>query len=347
MSDSVSLSSLYRRSRYERIEPLENGEGKQAQERKELFAVAAVAFTMKHEADFKRHFLKEVCGVNDTGNADDYKILLQPHDFDLALLKATEKSEAIVVEFKVGADLEPKQDFRKKEFELSPQGYGYQIQDDKEGKYSKYANLKYVILLPKENQGSLSENSVRVGRIQCHSRTWSRLLYAGQEPPLVEELLNWLGQNVSEMKSRIYKNMKNVQSTKAAAEMCGILSCVSEKLLNQKRPKIRWTMDESDYSFGVDIPKESDGFDGIRKQKNPRWPLGWFGYCKRQGNEPRLEVWIYIGSNVAKELAEWIKRRLGDTAEVKADPDSNIVISCSQPRDGDMEWFESVLRKLK
>ncbi len=156
MSDAGSFSSLYRRSRYARIEPLQNGESEQAQERKELFAVAAVAFTMEHEADFKRHFLKEICGVNDTGDADDYKISLQPHDFDLVLLKDGEKSEAIVVEFKVGAPLEKKQDFRnKKEFELSPQGYGYQIQDDKEGKYSKYANLKYVILLPKENQGSL------------------------------------------------------------------------------------------------------------------------------------------------------------------------------------------------
>ena len=147
------------------------------------------------------------------------------------------------------------------------------------------------------------------------------MLYAGQEPPLVEELLNWLGQNVSEIKSRIYKNMK--------------------------RPKIQWAIDESDYSFGVDIPKESDGFDGIRKQKNPRWDLGWFGYCKRQGNEPRLEVWIYIGSNAAREVADLIKGQLGDTAEVRADPDSNIVISCSQPRDGDMEWFESVIAELK
>lgn len=63
MGDDGSFSSLFRRSRYARTEPFEDSESPQKQQRKELFAVAAVAFAIKHEPDFKRHFLREICGV--------------------------------------------------------------------------------------------------------------------------------------------------------------------------------------------------------------------------------------------------------------------------------------------
>jgi hypothetical protein len=355
---AASFSSLFQRGRYIRTELPENHDGENSegkQQRVELFTVAAVAFTMKHNCGFKRHFLETICDVHDIENLDDYEILLQPYDFDL-VLKNDVRSEVVVIEFKVDAPLYAKQNFENVEvFANSSEGYGFQIST----KYPK-TNLKYVILLQKKDREGFSEKSVCIGNrnIACFSRAWSNLMYVQSEPAIVKDLLDWLAQIIPEMKNRIYKDIENVQSTKAAAEMCGLLSCVAENRLESKKvqfkkPRFDGKMEDEEFWFGVIIPRDSKDFDGLRKLVNPTddEALGWFGYAQHAGTQPRLEVWIYTGAadgEALKRMASLITNQLGEIACVASDHINNtVILSCNVPEVHDVDWFDTVITRLQ
>jgi hypothetical protein len=353
---NASFSSLFRRGRYVRAELHEgennDGEEKQRQNRLELFTVAAVAFTIKHDSEFKRHFLKMICDVPDPTNVDDYVILLQPYDFDMVLCD-DKTSEVIVIEFKVNAGLEKKQDFsngNEDKFSNPPEGYGHQI----ETKYSRYKNLKYVVL-QKNDRRKPSESPVQRRKVLCFSRVWSNLLYDGKESPLAKDLMDWLAQEIPEMKSRIYKNMKmkKAEDIQKAAETYDLLCSVATDHLKDKKPIFDISTGNEGSFFGANIRKDCDGFDGLKKYFKVASYLGWFGYGQRQGEAPSLEIWIYTGwvSNEiesVKKLSDLISPQLGIIASVKVDkPSNNIVILCADSTVSDLDWFGDVIEKLK
>lgn len=356
MADEPSLSSLYRRGKYSRFDIPGEGENVPLQERRELFAVAAVAFTMKHDAAFKRHFLKAICGIDDIEKPEEYKVHVQPDDFDLVLTN-DEKSEVIILEFKVRASLAKHQNYQEPDFFLSGEkdGYGKQIDE----KYSsRYVRKHYVIL--KEFNGpadDIASGMETIEGVKCSSKTWSKLLSGdSQMSGLVLDLLDCLAEAIGivELKGRMFMKKDLVKHAMDAVNMNGVLDSIrlDAQLRFRRCDKPKF----DGQSFGVEIIEPSIGFEwkGICKDR-----FVWFGY-----EQDRISVWICgltltdpkcknFRAKINAQFEEELREKSVEIIEEKSGafliknspaqrPDNDKVVWL-----GDQEWFRNVLTKLK
>jgi hypothetical protein len=344
------MSSLYRRGKYSPSKLLDQDDKKQERKRLEEFAVAALAFTMKHDRKFKCHFLKKICGADMVGNSDDYEIHVQPHDFDLTL-ENKKKSEVIVLEIKVGARLEDHQEFNKTEkfFEsnLHPKGYGYQI-DTFYGHRNKY----YVTLIQSDFSDKYGQtNGQIVGKcIRCSSRTWLDLLLPEKDmSSLVKDLFDCLAESmgIDELKGRLFMNKNLAEHTQAAIEMKGVLDSVRiHKDLGfydrASAPKF------DNQSFGVEVKKSlggfANGFKCLEEVCEDRFI--WFGYepgcasvwiCGLKDDAKTQELRKIIGTSLPQSLFDF----------QKSDQESLVLVPSQASALGDQEWFIQILIALK
>src|SRR5438876_11335356 len=91
-------------------------------EERERFAVAAIAFCIKRDSSFRRHFLKVVA---DSENADIYEVDIEPKRWGDLVLKG---KDVVVLEFKLQALLAEHQDPNASRFVSS--GYGLEIREE-------------------------------------------------------------------------------------------------------------------------------------------------------------------------------------------------------------------------
>ncbi|HEY4414807.1 MAG TPA: hypothetical protein VGO57_03860 [Verrucomicrobiae bacterium] len=339
MANEPAFSYLYRRGKHS---PLD-GDGN---EQKELFAVSAVAFAMKYDTDFKVHFLKQICDVNDVEKAKGYKIHIQPYGCaDLAL---EGESEVIILEFKVGAPLENHQNYSKAEFFKERTGYGYQI----EKKYAQSSTKKYVILEQSpnsENRTLLTSNL----NIKCSSKVWKNLLDdLLLESPMVKDLLDCLAMTleINELKGRMFMKKDLAKYATNVFEMKGVLDSLqtdSELDLGTHTADLKI----SSQAFGVEVRKSVDRFKWLNAYTEDR--LIWFGY------EPsRISVWI-CGLNFAgkkdelKKVLDPLMGRFQNTEISEKEDLGSLIIFSSAKRasdqewQGDQEWFREILKTLK
>src|SRR5437016_752014 len=111
-----SFSSLFKRGRYSPREDQDDSKAAtKRREERERFAVAALAFCLRHDEGFLRHFWEKICYVpSDPAQmppitADDVFVEWQPWA-DLALRSEIATQDYLwVVEAKAGASLQPKQ----------------------------------------------------------------------------------------------------------------------------------------------------------------------------------------------------------------------------------------------
>ena len=141
MTAEPSFSYLYRRSRYFRDDNETSGS---RQNRREVFAVAAVAFTLKHDPRFCRHFFRVVCGFPDWPDQPPPKIELQPHDHSDLAIKDSLNASLVIVEFKMGANLEEKQNPKYQKVFFGAGGYGNLILDEHD--YRDFSRKTYIVL---------------------------------------------------------------------------------------------------------------------------------------------------------------------------------------------------------
>lgn len=102
MSLEPSFRSLFRRSRFARAE--EDEASGQLQNQKEMFAVAAVAFTLKYDEKFRKYFFREICGFEESVKQPGAIIEVQAHHHSDLVIKQ-KPSSLSVIEFKIGAKL--------------------------------------------------------------------------------------------------------------------------------------------------------------------------------------------------------------------------------------------------
>jgi len=356
MSHEASYAVLFRRSCHAGREPqaqaISESEAQieKKHEQKELFAVAAVAFTMKFEEGFKRQFLKAICGISDVETLEDYKILIQDGDFADLLLFNEKKSEVIVIEFKIDAKLKDHQNFGKeyKKVFWESNGYGLQIL---RSKYRDYKVLKYIVLLKsqKRDELNLSEASIPVNGIQCYSRVWRDLLSL-KETPLMMDLFDCLSQalNIGELKSRNYMKKQMSKSVCDAVDIYKILESFTE---NFKFDKPKADKDGKNVFFGVNIQRNAKGFDLIKKYSSSELIICWFGYEHLENDEPsdRNSFWIYgISEDFREEVEDLLKKHLGGKNQIQTSGESVIIFPRNELEPvGDIEWFQSVIDTLK
>jgi hypothetical protein len=335
----------------------EKGQDVIKNKREEDFAVAAVAFVLKHDEIFKRHFLENVCGIKDaTENLAGYEVRLHPHDFDLVLVNER-KNEVVVLEFKVGVDLAAHQkyfgtDFFKTDF---PQGYGYRIN---EKHYANYSSRKYIVLQKREEfkseQVDEGGESVPVKGIQCSSRSWLDLFpgNSNETALLVEDLLDSLALSfgINELKSRLFMKKKLAESTQHAAEIYEILKRAAE-VAGDKLAKPIGRKVENGYEFGVELNKNSiGGFEFLKANQSPDRFI-WFGYepSAGGGNAVRISVWICALHEKEKrnQVNERIKKEITGYEIDETTDATGLIIYSDGRRVGDLEWFNEVLNFLK
>lgn len=339
-----SFYRLYRCSRYARVEEdilSLNG----SCNRRELFTVASVAFTLKHDVKFRAHFLHQVCGVTQLGPKPAIEV--QPfHHSDLAI-KDDAASSLIVVEFKVGATLKPQQNPAETAFFRS-NGYGKRILEET----ARLAlNKKSYVVLDNERH---FENRPRRG-IDCRSATWADLVPEQNPDSLLwTDLIDSLADlNIAAFQFRKLKKMHNAQHTKTAVSMHQTLRAVASKAgfgSGGGEDTIKQEGDDTWYGRNVANTDLEHFTDLARCVQSKKDRMGWFGYQTGPGYCGRA-VWFYCGSEeAAKQTLRFIKERLPNGSHGAPDRDgvsvyyeSDVSASASQ---GDLEWFQMVFKAL-
>src|ERR1041385_5517526 len=125
-----SFFTLFKRGKYYHSKPSADLEEQQREhEEQERFAVAAVGFCLKHDETFRKGFFQKICRRN--GHPDlaaDFRIEVEPVHW--ADLRITNANCVYVLEFKILAKIEPKQNPKNSAFK-EPSGYGYAMHQNK------------------------------------------------------------------------------------------------------------------------------------------------------------------------------------------------------------------------
>ena len=343
MADKPSFYQLFRRSRYSATEAVAQTPGRLNREQKEVFAVAALGFTLRHDRDFLTHFLERVCGLQ-VADTDKCEIRCQDgHMSDLAIVWKGKR--VIVVEVKIDADLEKKQNPTTPEFYAEPDGYGVQI---KEG-YPREKERFYMVLA-KEVPGPTRYKSHRgsLPKFLGFYR-WGELQSMVSQTRLVTDLLDSLGHlGIPELHLRSFMKKKLGAETRPAAEMFKLLEGLAD-YFRIPRGKNRWDVDDSDVGsyFGVNIPSDGRFKKLSQKVGKSEKIIGWFGYELRN-EKPLLSVWFYPGDEKRKRLSEKFVARTTQLRVARL-PDSGHAFYIT-PTDGtetyDTPWFKNVLGRL-
>ena len=138
-----SLYALFRRSKYAKGLEVE-GDDEQSVQRRHLqterFAVAAIAFCLKHDEEFLRHFLAKVC--DEPAANGPFEMFIEDHSWGDLVLVAADHSLVLVVECKIKADLEDHQNPAHDSRMFWSEGYGKQILEH----YGTAQPIKYIVL---------------------------------------------------------------------------------------------------------------------------------------------------------------------------------------------------------
>ncbi|MGD1088450.1 MAG: hypothetical protein ABR955_06955 [Verrucomicrobiota bacterium] len=192
-----SFAQLFRRSRYSRSGP--SGNDKQNQERLEIFAVAAVGFALRHDYQFKKNFLLRFAGIEE--DIENYKPSLQAADCTDLKLENSKRHILVVTEFKVWAELQPKQNpwFESDDenlpfWNVTDKGEGYGHQYGNRSDFNQLSTVHYIVVQQKEKGDMPGEKFCeKFGKtFLLKRRNWESLLEPNTE--LEKDLVTSLGE---------------------------------------------------------------------------------------------------------------------------------------------------------
>lgn len=338
MKVDSSFCHLFRQSRFAR--DFEDDASKPRHNRRELFAVAAVAFVVKHDPIFAQDFLLRVAGVPKADLKHNFEISPQAdHCADL-LVKDCTSGQGYVVEFKVHAPIEDKQSPDKDEFGRSS-GYGSRIR-------KRFGGMTKTYTILSTHQGLSDRMS---GGIFCRERGWKELIPVdGKERPIVKDLLDSLGDfGIPVLRLRNISNMKNSNHVLGAIQISELL----ETVLTEFRASTLETGADEIYRWcGMSLAVRKGQYRDLRRWLGHKWRnIGWVGYLLPKGaGEPELSVWLYFGrkQSVRRDRTiEVLRRRLPDKNVRAFEKGMDVVVSESARRvKVEKEWFSSVLNSV-
>ncbi len=341
---TASFHSLFRRSRYERDDDMEAHEAKQC--RKELFAVAAVGFMLRHSESFRRRFARLTPSRRSLASGE-IDIEIQKHDFCDLLITNRRRSFACVVEFKVESELMDHQNPEKPAFRRAAKGaktgYG---RDMVSHLGTEIRQFEYVLVA---NLRQFDNCNVRIGErvIQCRAMAWGELARSGRpEEPLEADLFDSLGNLGIRAFAQRNLKMKNIlEHTRGAVAIYSTVETVAGKLgIKGRSFKLDVQSNADGCWFGANLPRKWKSFAGLEKLTAPTGAPGWFGYEWKQG-KPQLGVWLYSDAERQDRLATYIREKSGFAwRNEKMDFFHRGKAMTGQT---DEEWFLKVIERLK
>jgi hypothetical protein len=346
---AVSLIDLFARSRFRqtRIPSADKEEEARRCEQKERFAVAMIGLVLQHDASFREHFLKNICGMESDSTDDSWDIAVEPANWgDLVMEQrgGGRPRQLLVVEFKIEAELAAHQTPGLAEF-VQPgvdqcEGYGRAI--------SRYANeknwplVKYVTVQKaekKKHTRPLNDPATSRPPIECFESNWNAFVRP-EESKLEGDLYDCLaGFNLPIFTSRkMKKTTLAAAATKPFALLKSVLAMVEVSCESD-------LLEMGQESFGLNL--RSEDFPVLANKTASNRPIfGWFGYESDQ-SDPRLSVWLY--SHEPDNTLAFCAGVDGGNEKTKHRHDGkcvNIYLS-GEDSTGDLEWFVAVLMQLK
>lgn len=351
-----SLYALFSRSKYARGLVLDESEDQQGIQQRHLqferFAVAAIAFSLKHDAEFMSHFLTSVC--EHTSTSDSFQIFIEEKRWGDLVLVGEGNSAVYVIECKIKAKLEEHQDPTHKSDRFWCGGYGESIL----GHYLGPAtHLTYIVLgyLPKLN-GLPCE---RAG-LKCVQKSWNDLRSGFPQTKLCGDLATTLsGLYVSAFRSGRTDNMKKSNDALMAAETYGLLNDAlgdDEVGLSDALVVADIAFDKREsWHFGLAVKTRKAAVGQLKALCDLVMPtnhqIAWLGYTNgMMPDEVIPSVWFYCQRSQYTELKRRLLKAKVPAAQISQGEDDSLVVE-GRPLDlaekgGDKEWFESIFQAV-
>jgi len=333
-----SFSRLFRQSRYARS--LEDENSLTKQNRRELFAVAAVSFVAKHDPVFARELLARVAGVPRRDVAHSFKIKPQAHACaDLLIIDEVNRRHYIV-EFKVHAPTDEKQSPGAKAF-AGARGYCSQMKQ-RFGDVTD-ENLTYTLLAKSPE----FEDKV-VDGVTCRARTWKEFIPANsKESGLVADLLDSFGDfGIPVLRLRNVRSMKNSRDVEGAFQIHELL----QSILTDFRPSALDIGSDEIYRWcGMPLAPRREQYRSLRNWLGHQWKdIGWIGYqLPRTTGKPELSVWLVFEPKHLRQREasiQVLKGKLPGKAVKASDMENDLIVSEPAERVPDeKEWFSQTL----
>jgi len=350
---SAQESSFYRlfsRSRSYRYAVVEEGsaEEKEAIRQRERFAVAALAFCLRHDEEFLRSFWSQVCKVSDDPaempliRSED--ILLEPPLWaDLRLISDTDAGRLVwVVEVKAGASLSQKQNPNLPDFCAARTGYGALFCESENAS----TKLRYIVLGARESLGLPKRHGALP--ISLRQSSWEDVATCTASR-LVRDLFDCFA--LLQLQP-FAMNQANTISVSHGLSGVGnavvVLSAVSEWLGAQWREK-NLTAYKADpgAAFGIHLTRLATPqirFGNLQTICGGPKFIAWIGYLAGATDEIIRSVWLYFDS-VEKRDAVLAKVQVSFPIALAASDAGEPCIAVEMPvadNPKDFEWFKAV-----
>jgi hypothetical protein len=338
-----SFFSLFKRGRYCRKIPSEEADASEGakRERQELerFVVASLAFAFKHDPQFGLHFFNSICNPTETPRAstDGLEIKIEDEDLDLVITDR-HRSCLYIIEAKVSASLEPRQNPTNNSAFFAPDGYGTKA----EQKFKSADHFRYIVLGAHEHL-----NCETIGKRERWSfcqRAWGDLAKDWPRSKLAEDLRDFLADvqiapfMIQETEGVLVDtNLKNAaEANMVLVSACKALDAGSHSLdLNFEKESGCWHFGMNVHGIG----KCGQTVNRIKPLVNDANPVAWFGYEGPPTNA--ATVWFYSGD---KKLAASLASKLM-TFSPEISADSHVFIKKNGNENDGLEhvkWFSSV-----
>jgi hypothetical protein len=320
----------------------------------EIFAVAAVGFVLKHDVQFKKNFLKKFADIEES--VENFEPSIQAADCADLKLENSSKRILVVVEFKVGAELQPKQnpwpDTRKSDDDSLPfwskdeSGYGNQYGN--KSNFNQFSTVYYIVV----QQNGTPRNEMpckKFGKsFYLKSRSWKSLLEP--DPGLEDDLVKSLAElGIEELEDWRMKGIKiengDLEALFKGKTAVELILHISTKLGWRKdvaRNRLTGFFTEGSCGnvrqLGLYAPKEAlKRLAGIRANFLKD---AWYGYFSENNQPFKAEVWFYCNENAQPELRALVEKEL-NSALIQENPDEKglRIIRNDNEALGDSEWF--------
>jgi hypothetical protein len=334
--------TLFKRGRYYCGKQPDDSAGQISEHNEaERFAVAATAFCLRYDETFRKHFFEKVCWRNgDPKLSNEFEVDVEPiHWADLRIANG---NFIYVVEFKIRAKLDAKQNPNKPEFQ-EPDGYGSAMAEK---------GIQRYIVLGWEGNLELGDGKtvkIKNAEIVCQQRAWSDLELF-EPSKMVRDLFYCLGYlNVPHFELMKAKDIQVKFPLNEAVNAILVLNAINNRF--GLKGENYSDLDNSSWWFGYNV---------YPKGKNSEWLVkltgiqdrcaAWFGFQGKTNAESQRAVWFYCCDEMhAKAIESQINSfETYKKHESKEQPDcwDIEVISPIGQSPNDCEWFRKIFERL-
>jgi len=316
-------------------------EVKRKREEKERYAVAAIAFCLKHDKNFREHFFHKFC--QNLNCCLDVEVEVEPNHSSDLLIRSRLAKKVYAIEFKAGATLKVHQNpAQQNEFKA---GYGKRFAE-----LHNDSELFYIVM----GAGSIPDFPAEVaipseGKvIKTFQKEWSDLEDIAIESLLVSDLYDTLADlRIGKFHMRITSKIKIDGDLHQVASAWEVLTAICCELAIKKQFLISAErISDSESCLGAWIGKITNpgsqtwvstlqNIIGVGKGVHSIW----FGYVSKETHTMRC-LWLYCdNADQATALMNKLNKSLFHVQLAENEVASLKIEDSSQSAENDFDWF--------